>query len=150
MNVNQFDYYLPPELIAQTPLEPRHASRLMVVNRQTGEITHRQFTDLVDLLHPGDILIANDSRVIPARLSGHKTSGGKVELLLLKRLDDLRWEVLVGGKRLRPGVVVEITSQRAGERRSPSTAPSTALRAGLRTGRRDLSLGSSLLCSFAF
>jgi S-adenosylmethionine:tRNA ribosyltransferase-isomerase len=96
VNVNQFDYHLPPELIAQTPLEPRHASRLMVVNRQTGQITHRQFTDLVDLLHPGDILIANDSRVIPARLVGHKTSGGKVEILLLKQIDDLRWEVLVG------------------------------------------------------
>jgi S-adenosylmethionine:tRNA ribosyltransferase-isomerase len=113
VNVNQFDYHLPPEFIAQTPIEPRHASRLMVVNRQTGEMTHRQFIDLVDLLHPGDILIANDSRVIPARLSGHKTSGGKVEILLLKRLDDLRWEVLVGGKRLRPGVVVEIASQGA-------------------------------------
>jgi S-adenosylmethionine:tRNA ribosyltransferase-isomerase len=118
VNVNQFDYHLPPELIAQTPLEPRHASRLMVVDHQTGQITHRQFTDLVNLLQPGDILVANDSRVIPARLSGHKTSGGKVEILLLKQLDDLRWEVLGGGKRLRPGVVIEIAGQKAEEQRS--------------------------------
>jgi len=108
VNVSEFDYHLPPDLIAQTPLEPRHASRLMVVNRQTGRISHHQFTGVVDLLEPGDILVANDSRVIPARLYGHKTTGGKVEILLLKQVDDLRWEVLVGGKRLRPGVVVEI------------------------------------------
>ncbi len=108
MNLNQFDYDLPPELIAQTPVEPRHASRLMVVNRQTGQITHRTFSDLVGLLVPGDIIIVNNSRVIPARLYGHKTSGGRVEILLLKRLDERRWETLVGGKRLRPGVGVEI------------------------------------------
>lgn len=108
MNVSDFDYRLPPELIAQTPLEPRHASRLMVVNRQTGEILHHQFTDVVGLLKSGDILVANDSRVIPARLFGRKTTGGEVEILLLKQIDGLRWEVLVGGKRLRPGMVVNI------------------------------------------
>lgn len=108
MNINHFDYPLPPELIAQTPIEPRHASRLMVVDRRSGEISHRTFTDLPDLLLPGDILVANDSRVIPARLFGRKQSGGQVELLLLKRVDDRRWEALVGGKRLRPGVVIEI------------------------------------------
>lgn len=108
MNVSEFDYHLPPELIAQTPIEPRHASRLMVVNRQTGQISHHQFTDVVDLLKAGDILVANNSRVIPARLYGRKITGGKVEILLLKQIDDLHWEVLVGGKRLRPGVVVEI------------------------------------------
>jgi S-adenosylmethionine:tRNA ribosyltransferase-isomerase len=108
VNINQFDYNLPQELIAQTPVEPRHASRLMVINRRTGEILHQRFTDIVDLLGPGDILIANDSRVIPARLFGSKQSGGKVEILLLKQLDSFRWEAMVGGKRLYPGVVVAI------------------------------------------
>ncbi|GAB4449402.1 MAG: tRNA preQ1(34) S-adenosylmethionine ribosyltransferase-isomerase QueA [Anaerolineae bacterium] len=116
MNINQFDYPLPPELIAQTPIEPRHASRLMVIDSRSAEITHRTFADLPDLLLPGDILVANDSRVIPARLFGRKTSSGKVEILLLKRVDALRWEALVGGKRVRPGVVVEIEeAKRRGE-----------------------------------
>ncbi|MBN1993640.1 MAG: tRNA preQ1(34) S-adenosylmethionine ribosyltransferase-isomerase QueA [Anaerolineae bacterium] len=118
MNVSLFDYHLPPNLIAQTPLEPRHASRLMVVNRHTAEITHCRFTDLPNLLRPGDMLIANNSRVIPARLLGRKTSGGKVEILLLKQIDHLLWEVLVGGKRLRPGVVVEIAGRGTPPRRA--------------------------------
>ncbi len=101
MDVQQFDYHLPPELIAQTPIEPRHTSRLMVINRSTGEIAHHTFVNLVDLLHPGDILVANDSRVIPARLFGRKQSGGKVEVLLLKQIDNLRWEALVGGDVMR-------------------------------------------------
>jgi S-adenosylmethionine:tRNA ribosyltransferase-isomerase len=82
------------------------------VDRRSGEITHHPFADLADLLSPGDILVANDSRVIPARLFGRKQSGGQVELLLLKRMDDRRWEALVGGKRLRPGVVIEIEEAR--------------------------------------
>lgn len=110
MDVRQFDYHLPPELIAQTPIEPRHASRLMLVDRRTGQIEHRTFADIVDLLHPGDIVVANDTRVIPARLFGRKQSGGQVEILLLKQLNEVQWEALVGGKRLRPGVVVEITA----------------------------------------
>lgn len=108
MDINEFDYNLPPELIAQIPIEPRHASRLMVIDRQTQEITHGTFIDIADMLHPGDILVANDSRVIPARLFGRKQTGGKVEILLLKQIDSLRWETLVGGKRPRAGVVVEI------------------------------------------
>jgi S-adenosylmethionine:tRNA ribosyltransferase-isomerase len=115
VNVNQFDYTLPPELIAQTPVEPRHASRLMVVNRQTGSISHHTFTELLDMLRPGDMMVANDSRVIPARLFGRKSTGGQVEILLLKPLTPLRWEALVGGKRLRPGVKVEIESGQAGQ-----------------------------------
>jgi S-adenosylmethionine:tRNA ribosyltransferase-isomerase len=110
MNINQFDYPLPPELIAQTPIEPRHASRLMLVDGRSGEITHHTFADLPQLLNPGDILIANNSRVIPARLFGRKESGGRVEILLLKRVDEVRWEALVGGKRVRPGVAVEIAA----------------------------------------
>jgi len=114
VNVADFDYNLPLELIAQTPVEPRHASRLMRVDRASGQISHHTFADLVDFLNPGDILVANDSRVIPARLFGRKTSGGKAEILLLKQLDDLRWEALVGGKRLNPGVTVEILAAEQG------------------------------------
>lgn len=116
MRVDQFDYDLPPELIAQTPIEPRHASRLMVLNRGTGQISHHTFAEIVELLQPGDSLVANDSRVIPARLFGRKQSGGKVEILLLKQIEPLHWEVLVGGKRLRPGVVVEFETATSGSR----------------------------------
>lgn len=111
MNVSEFDYPLPPELIAQTPVEPRHASRLMVVNRATGQISHHRFSEVVDFFRAGDILVANDSRVIPARLFGKKASGGKVEILLLKARDARRWEALVGGKRLKPGLKITVESQ---------------------------------------
>jgi len=103
MKLSTFDYSLPPELIAQTPAEPRHASRLMVVNRQTGEIAHQQFSDLLAYLNPGDIVVANDTRVIPARLYGTKETGGKMELLLLNRQSPKEWEVLVGGKNMHIG-----------------------------------------------
>lgn len=106
-----FDYQLPPERIAQHPVEPRDASRLLVLHRDTGEIEHRHFRDLGDYLQPGDILVANDSRVIPARLYGFKSdTGGRVEILLLERLDDRRWRALGGGKRLREGT--RLTFQR--------------------------------------
>lgn len=152
MKTSDFDYHLPPELIAQTPVEPRDASRLMVVERATGNITHRIFRDILDYLRPGDLLVGNDSRVIPARLHGVKPTGGAVEILLLRpvpispgppfpeaengfqakggsasgriRPDSssagdgsssaskggraVRWECLVGGKGLRPGVQVRI------------------------------------------
>jgi len=117
MHLSQFDYHLPPELIAQTPIEPRHAARLMVINRQTGEISHHTFADIAKFLQPGDLMIANNSRVLPARLYGRKSTGGQVEILLLKPRTDLSlshattWEVLVGGKRLQPGVIVEISQQ---------------------------------------
>jgi S-adenosylmethionine:tRNA ribosyltransferase-isomerase len=131
VQVSQFDYQLPPELIAQTPIEPRHASRLMVLDRRSGQITHHTFTDIIDFLHAGDILIANDSRVIPARLYGRKQSGGKVEILLLKKVNDLAWEVLVGGKRLRPGVVVDIISEKQSHREaSLRGSPTGRLRSG--------------------
>jgi S-adenosylmethionine:tRNA ribosyltransferase-isomerase len=103
LRTDEFDYDLPPELIAQTPLEPRDASRLMVVDRAGSAIAHRHFRDLLDYLRPGDVLVANDSRVIPARLLGRKATGGRVEVLLLKRLGERRWEALVGGKRVRTG-----------------------------------------------
>jgi S-adenosylmethionine:tRNA ribosyltransferase-isomerase len=108
LRTDEFDYHLPPDLIAQTPIEPRDASRLMVVERASGEITHRRFRDILDTLRPGDILVANDSRVIPARLLGRKATGGRVEVLLLKPLEDRRWEVLVGGKRVRSGAQLHL------------------------------------------
>ena len=98
MLTSELDYQLPPELIAQTPVEPRDTSRLMVIHRATRTITHHIFRDLPELLRPNDLLVANDSRVIPARVFGQKPSGGKVELLLLRKLDELTWRCLVGGR----------------------------------------------------
>ena len=106
--MSDFDYDLPQELIAQTPIEPRDASRLLVINRATGMLEHRHFHNIGDYLRPGDLLIANQSRVIPARLLGHRAAtGGAVEVLLLVERPDLgpdRWETLVRpGRRLREG-----------------------------------------------
>ena len=111
MKTSKFDYNLPPELIAQTPVEPRDASRLMVVHRATGEIEHRIFRDIVDYLRAGDLLVLNQTRVLHARLFGRKArTGGRVELLLLKRRDAHTWEALVRGRRLRPGTAIELTA----------------------------------------
>ncbi len=111
MKTSDFDYALPPELIAQTPVEPRDNSRLMVVNRAGDSIEHRHFHDIVDYLEAGDVLVFNESLVIPARLHGQKeASGGQVEILLLRRLEEGIWEALVRrGKRLRIGSRVTIT-----------------------------------------
>lgn len=99
MKTSDFYYDLPKELIAQTPLKDRSSSRLLVVNRQTGELSHRHFTDIADYLNPGDCLVMNDTRVIPARLYGVKEgTGGKIEFLLLNRKNRDEWEVI-----LRPG-----------------------------------------------
>ncbi|MBW8380948.1 MAG: tRNA preQ1(34) S-adenosylmethionine ribosyltransferase-isomerase QueA [Youngiibacter sp.] len=105
MKVNDFYYDLPEELIAQHPLEKRDSSRLMVIDRVSGEISHRVFSDLPEYLAEGDVLVMNDTRVIPARLIGSKEgSGGKIEFLLLKRLDKDTWEALAKpGRRARPG-----------------------------------------------
>ena len=103
MKTSDFDYDLPQELIAQTPIEPRHASRLMDVNFATGELVHRHFYDIKDLLQPGDLLMLNHTKVIPARLHARKESGGRVEVLLLRKMDTLTWECLIGGKRMGPG-----------------------------------------------
>ncbi len=125
MKTSDFDYLLPPELIAQTPVEPRDASRLLVVERATGALSHRRFSDLLEYLRPGDLLVGNDSRVIPARLHGVKPTGGAVEIFLLRPHPSPEiasaqttglamtghgelWECLVGGKGLRPGVRVRI------------------------------------------
>ncbi len=107
MKTHDFYYDLPQELIAQTPLEQRDASRLMVLNRQTGEISHRHFHDILDYLNPGDCLVMNDSRVLPARLLGHRPTGGVAEVLLLRDLGNKCWECLVKpGRKLQPGSTV--------------------------------------------
>ena len=109
MKTSDFDYELPQSLIAQTPIEPRDASRLMVLDRQTGTIEHRHFQDILDYLQPGDVLVCNESRVIPARLYGRKVpSGGKVELLLIAKRGENLWEVLVRGRKVRVGTRIEI------------------------------------------
>ncbi|WP_017728632.1 tRNA preQ1(34) S-adenosylmethionine ribosyltransferase-isomerase QueA [Halalkalibacterium ligniniphilum] len=108
MNVNDFDFYLPEELIAQTPLLDRTASRLLVLNKQTGEIKDDFFSSLLTYLSPGDCLVLNDTRVLPARLFGVKTdTGAKVEILLLKQLEGDRWETLVKpAKRIKSGTTI--------------------------------------------
>lgn len=104
MKTHDFYYELPEELIAQTPLEKRDDSRLMVLSRETGEVTHRHFYDIVDYLNPGDCLVMNDSRVLPARLLGHRPTGGAVEVLLLRDLGDKRWECLCKpGRKMQAG-----------------------------------------------
>ena len=94
MKTHDFYYDLPEELIAQTPLEKRDTSRLMVLDRETGEVTHKHFYDILDYLKPGDCLVMNDSRVLPARLLGHRPTGGAVEVLLLRDLGNKCWECL--------------------------------------------------------
>ena len=110
MLTSDFDYNLPPELIAQTPLEPRDSSRLLVYDRKTNKIFHRHFYDIGDFLEPGDLLVRNQTRVIPARIYARKAdSGGKVEILLLRRITPDTWEALVGGKRVRQGMKLALS-----------------------------------------
>ena len=141
MRTDDFDYPLPDELIAQAPAEPRDSCRLLVLHRQGGagvtggatpiagggSVEHRRFSDIIDYLEPGDLLVANKTRVMPARLVGHKAkTGGVAETLLLKRREDLDamghvWECLVNpGKRLKPGAVIEY---RAGGLHAPESSP---------------------------
>lgn len=109
MRTEEFDYHLPKELIAQSPIEPRDASRLMVLDRKTGTIEHETFHDLADYLTAGDVLICNESRVVPARLFGRKVpTGGKVELLLVAKRGEQVWEVLTKGRKVRVGTRVEL------------------------------------------
>ncbi|MGH2374118.1 MAG: S-adenosylmethionine:tRNA ribosyltransferase-isomerase, partial [bacterium] len=109
MRLADFDYRLPPELIAQRPVSPRDSSRLLVLERATGRITHRVFSEIGEYLAPGDVLVVNDTRVIPARLKGRRSTGGAIELLLLRRATDGAWEALVRpGRRLNEGALVEV------------------------------------------
>ena len=112
MLVTDFDYDLPQELIAQHPMEPRDHSRLLVVDKKTGEIEHKHFYDLVNYLKPGDVLVFNDTRVIPARLHGTKDTGAHVEVFLLTRRDANDWEVLVRpGKKLQVGAKIHFSDE---------------------------------------
>ena len=106
MKTSDFWYDLPEELIAQTPLEKRDTSRLLVLNRESGEVEHKHFYDILEYLKPGDCLVMNDSRVLPARLLGHRPTGGAVEVLLLRDLGDKRWECLC-----KPGRKMQVGSQ---------------------------------------
>ena len=106
MKTHEFYYDLPEELIAQTPLEKRDHSRLMVLDRETGKVSHRQFFNVLDYLRPGDCLVMNDSRVLPARLLGHRPTGGAVEVLLLRDLGNKRWECLC-----KPGRKMQVGTQ---------------------------------------
>ncbi|MBX3002524.1 MAG: tRNA preQ1(34) S-adenosylmethionine ribosyltransferase-isomerase QueA [Anaerolineales bacterium] len=109
MNTADFDYELPEERIAQTPAEPRDSSRLLVLNRASGQRIHTQFAEIGQFLRPHDLLVANRSRVLPARLHGRKQpGGGEVEILLVEQLAPQRWKALVGGKGLRPGRVIDL------------------------------------------
>lgn len=108
MKTQDFDYELPVEYIAQTPLEPRDASRLLVLSRADGSITHSIFHEIGDFLNPGDLLVLNKTRVIPARIYARKPTGGKVEILLLRKNGDDTWLAMLGGKRLKAGMHLTI------------------------------------------
>ena len=108
LKTSDFDYDLPQSSIAQTPLEPRDSSRLLVLHRDTGRLEHRIFREIGEYLQPGDLLILNQTRVIPARIYARKETGGRVELLLLRRRDEVTWEALVGGKRLGLGKQIRV------------------------------------------
>lgn len=138
MKTSDFDYYLPPELIAQTPIEPRDHTRLMVLDCRDGSIAHRRFFELIDWLRSGDVLVFNDSRVIPARLSGQKTAtGGRLEILLLRRLKANVWETLVKpARRASVGSQVEIDS---GSERKPALKISAEVVASGEGGMRVIS-----------
>ena len=127
MRTDDFDYILPEERIAQAPAEPRDSCRLLVLHREDGRLEHKHFTDIVEYLEPGDLVVVNQTRVMPARLVGKKqNTGGVSETLLLKRREDIDalgsvWECLVNpGKRLKPGAVIEY---RAGGLHAPDLAP---------------------------
>ena len=114
MKTDEFDYDLPAEYIAQTPVEPRDHSRLFVLDRSDGATHHARFYQLAEFIRPGDLLVLNETRVIPARLYARKDSGGRVELLLLRRIDDCSWEALVGGKGLTAGRHLQVEDGPAG------------------------------------
>lgn len=112
MKTSDFDYYLPEEQIAQTPAEPRDSSRLLVYDREKDEIYHKHFYDIVDFLKDGDVLVRNNTKVLPARIFAYTENGGKVEVLLLKRFNLTDWEVLVKpGKKARIGAKLTVSQE---------------------------------------
>ena len=108
MKTSDFNYHLPPECIAQTPIEPRDQSRLLVLDRSSQTLEDSIFKDIGNYLKASDLLVINQTRVIPARIFARKPTGGRVELLLLKRLEPEVWEALVGGKRVLPGMTLQV------------------------------------------
>ncbi|MFC2004881.1 tRNA preQ1(34) S-adenosylmethionine ribosyltransferase-isomerase QueA [Chloroflexota bacterium] len=132
MKTSDFDYSLPPELIAQTPIEPRTDSRLMVLDRSDGLIKHQRFFEIVEYLREGDVLVFNNSLVIPARLSGQRAeSGGKLEILLLRRLEPNIWETLVRpARRVRIGTSIEIAGDSSTVDKQGSTVTAEAVGLG--------------------
>ncbi len=116
LKLSDYDYYLPEELIAQEPLNPRDSSRLMVISRKTGEITLHIFREIKNLLKAGDVLVLNDTKVIPARIYGKKETGAKIEVLLLKKIGDREYETLIRpGKRIKIGTKIYFTNDIYGE-----------------------------------
>lgn len=112
MKTSDFDYFLPDYLIAQTPVEPRDCSRLMVYNREEDKVYHKHFYDIISFLKEGDVLVRNNTKVLPARMFAHTKNGGKVEVLLLKRFNLNEWEVLVKpGKKAKPGTILYFSEQ---------------------------------------
>ena len=112
MRTDDFDYYLPEELIAQTPVYPRDSSRLMVYDREADKVYHKHFYDIKSFLKKGDVLVRNNTKVLPARMFGYTPNGGKVEVLLLKRFDLTEWEVLVKpGKKAKPGAKLVLSNE---------------------------------------
>jgi S-adenosylmethionine:tRNA ribosyltransferase-isomerase len=139
MLISDYDYELPPEAIAQAPLPERDASRLMVLDRARGVREHRMFRDLPDLLRPGDLLVLNRSRVIPARLLGRRASGGAAEILLVRDLGDGRWQALVRpGRHLRPGQRVTVDEDLSLVIESEALAEDGRRRVRLLSRRRDV------------
>lgn len=109
MHIDEFDYNLPEELIAQHPVEPRDASRLLVLDKKTGDIEHTYFHQIGHYLKPGDVMVINDTKVIPARIYAQKESGAQIELVLLRQLDQHHWQSLVRpGKKALPGVRLKL------------------------------------------
>src|SRR5258708_17389241 len=121
MKTSEFDYDLPDSFIAQTPVEPRDSARLLVLDRATGKTEPTIFRDVGRYLRPRDLLILNQSRVIPARIYARKPTGGRLEILLLRRRDSLTWEALVGGKGSRPGTRLQIENGPGAEIREALT-----------------------------
>ncbi|MBO5713885.1 MAG: tRNA preQ1(34) S-adenosylmethionine ribosyltransferase-isomerase QueA [Clostridia bacterium] len=111
MKTSDFDYYLPENLIAQTPVEPRDSSRLLVFDRESDTVEHKRFYDIIDYLKEGDVLVRNNTKVLPARMFAYTPNGGKVEILLLKRFDLTEWEVMVKpGKKAKPGAKLTLST----------------------------------------
>lgn len=140
MRTSDFDYDLPAIYIAQTPLEPRDHSRLLILDRQTGNIQHTLFMDIGNYLKAGDLLVINETRVIPARLFARKLpSGGRVEILLLRKRDAQTWEALVGGRGLTEGRQLQLESHRQGEK-----APSAVIEAVVNGAERVIRFSEPL------